>query len=408
MEAIRKIRIGNDIKIKFTLDKITEEIFTNIKQIHCYLVNTSPDVKHPINHIDLYCVPTEYTIRNYGLPVYNVVPDCSYNCGFSVHKHNTKKHNKKKNFCNNVEESIYKMYGLKNVYTAYNHQTDDVKGVACYYPACEQRCYGDYKLLVQITAQEHGWGQCGVHHYLIDYGTLFTLAKDGDDLEDGSITINVNIPSTPDKPDDPNDPTPPVQESQYAYFCKYDFVDPNFDLWLNEEVIENGEKLELPIVDKKINMTQPERLRGFVIATPVDSFYENEDSVECLDSDGDNPLIQGPDGITSTYRSLNGKYIVRICYSPNAFYVNTITLNVKKKRTEQSDNVKMSGIEFTYGQDASKDLSAYIRYADGTTSKKSYIPVSTITNAGIITAEDKKKIDSSLHAVIDNEILIIN
>lgn len=326
MEAIRKIRIGNDIKIKFTLDKITEETFTNIKQIHCYLVNTTPTVEKPINCFDLYCAPTEYTIRNYGLPVYNVVPDCSYNCGFSVYKHNTKKHNKKKRFCDGIEESVYKMYGLKNVYTAYNHQTEETKGVACYYPACEQRCYGDYKLLVQITAQEHGWGKCGVHHYLIDYGTVFTLAKDGDNLEDGSIIIDVNVPTEPDTPITP----PPAEEKQYAYFRKYNYVDLSFENWLNEEEIENGEKLELPVVNKKINMTQPEKLRGFIIATPVGSFYEDDGNVECLDSDGDNPLLTKSDGTDETYESNNGKYIVRICSSPNAFYVNTITLNINK------------------------------------------------------------------------------
>lgn len=326
MEAIRKIRIGNDIKIKFTLDKITEETFTNIKQIHCYLVNTTPTVEKPINCFDLYCAPTEYTIRNYGLPVYNVVPDCSYNCGFSVYKHNTKKHNKKKHFCDDIEESVYKMYGLKNVYTAYNHQTEETKGVACYYPACEQRCYGDYKLLVQITAQEHGWGKCGVHHYLIDYGVVFTLAKDGDNLEDGSITIDVNVPTEPDTPITP----PPAEEKQYAYFRKYNYVDLSFENWLNEEEIENGEKLELPVVNKKINMTQPEKLRGFIIATPVGSFYEDDGNVECLDSDGDNPLLTKSDGTDETYESNNGKYIVRICSSPNAFYVNTITLNINK------------------------------------------------------------------------------
>lgn len=334
MEAIRKIRIGNDIKIKFTLEKITEETFTNIKQIHCYLINITHTVENPIDHFDLYCAPTEYTIRNYGLPVYNVVPDCSYNCGFSVYRHNTKKHNKRRPFCCDVEESIYKMYGLKNVYTAYNHQTEETKGVACYYPACEQCCYGDYKLLVQITAQEHGWGKCGVHHYLIDYGIIFTLAKDGDDLEDGSIIIDVKIPTDPDTPDVPTDPdtpvTPPSTQEKYAYFRKYNYVDLNFGNWLNEAEIETGEKLELPVVNKKINMTQPEKLRGFIIATPVDSFYEDDGNVECLDSDGDNPLLTKSDGTDEIYRSNNGKYIVRICSSPNAFYVNTITLNIKK------------------------------------------------------------------------------
>uniref|UniRef100_A0AAU8B8K2 Uncharacterized protein n=1 Tax=Dulem virus 42 TaxID=3145760 RepID=A0AAU8B8K2_9CAUD len=304
METTRIISIGNDVRINFTLDKLTDENFTNIKQIHCYLVNINPSMPEKPkkkNFFDLYCKSTEYTIRKYGIPAYNVVPDYSHTCGFSVGKH--KKHNKDKHADCEVEEIIYKVYGHTNVYTAYNHQIDVTKGVSAYYPACEQRKYGDYKLVVAVTVQEHGWGSCGVHHYMIDYGVLFSIVKEGG--EDGSIIIDItNV--------EPNVP-PIVEEPAYAYFGfnseRYAYQT------ITEEDIENGEALTIPVVNVVKEITNHDKLRCVWLGVPNDKTY----TTTMVDSDGDDTT----DGIVQV-----GKYDLYYC-SPGSYYSNTITINVK-------------------------------------------------------------------------------
>lgn len=96
---MRKIRIGNDIRLKLTIkpneqagfDKIDEFDQTNVKQLRCYLINTSffdcqcgrgchDHKKHQrIGFPDFYH-PSAHNINNCGIPCYHMAPAnlCNY------------------------------------------------------------------------------------------------------------------------------------------------------------------------------------------------------------------------------------------------------------------------------------------------------------------------------------------
>jgi len=92
---MRKVRIGTDIRLKLTIepntmagfDKIDEFDQSNVKQLRCYLINTSfcrpcceKECKHQrIGFPDFYH-PTAHNINNIGFPAYHMAPAniCNY------------------------------------------------------------------------------------------------------------------------------------------------------------------------------------------------------------------------------------------------------------------------------------------------------------------------------------------
>lgn len=94
---MRKIRIGNDIRLKLTIepntqagfDKIDEFDQTNVKQLRCYLINTDffrpkKDDVHPKPFLRVgfpeFYHPTHHNINNAGFPSYHMRPAnlCNY------------------------------------------------------------------------------------------------------------------------------------------------------------------------------------------------------------------------------------------------------------------------------------------------------------------------------------------
>lgn len=94
---MRKIRIGNDIRLKLTIepntqagfDKIDEFDQTNVKQLRCYLINTDffkpkKDEVHPAPFLRVgfpeFYHPTHNNINNAGFPSYHMRPAnmCNY------------------------------------------------------------------------------------------------------------------------------------------------------------------------------------------------------------------------------------------------------------------------------------------------------------------------------------------
>ena len=87
---MRKIRIGNDIRLKLSIkpneqagfDKIDEMDMSSIKQLRCYLINTSwnrlpdPDEPLPFKRVGFpeYYMPQHHNINNAGFPSYNMLP----------------------------------------------------------------------------------------------------------------------------------------------------------------------------------------------------------------------------------------------------------------------------------------------------------------------------------------------
>lgn len=93
---MRKIRIGNDIRLKLTIkptdqagfDKLVEFDQSNVKQLRCYLINTSyfrrkeEDKPAPFKRVGFpeFYRPSHYNINNAGFPSYHMAPAnmCNY------------------------------------------------------------------------------------------------------------------------------------------------------------------------------------------------------------------------------------------------------------------------------------------------------------------------------------------
>lgn len=180
------VRIGNDIKIRVTLDSLIQEGST-IVCAKAYIVNISDVNKfHPIYN------PEEHAVKLCGHPQYNVLPTnppmhqhcvgCCGNC-----------HSKWKEAVYSVKQRYYMAHTILPVN---NQNADDSDKLCIYFPAKDQEFVGKYKLVLQIDVKEDGWGINNVHTYTTDYGHVFSLT-DCQDGQVGSIVINLPCEDQP-------------------------------------------------------------------------------------------------------------------------------------------------------------------------------------------------------------------
>lgn len=248
-----KVRIGNDIRLNLTLKGPKSYDEKNIKELHCYLVNTSVTKcfgKDPHCH----CHPHDHVC---GCPSYHVEPHCLWhtrhipcaphlkypfspcdpamgqgplppkyrpncccdeptycryghmdprsNCFGCFHDHNCKPdmdhlchHNcwDGKVFNNHYVrpgffDTVSPHFDEDFRYLAPSRVMADKNRIQTYFPAADQFMCGNYKLVVVLVVYEAGWGRCDLHTYTIDYGTVVTLVDD-DSAIDGAITIDVD------------------------------------------------------------------------------------------------------------------------------------------------------------------------------------------------------------------------
>lgn len=202
------IRIGNDIKIKFTLRGPYGYDKVNVKQMRCYLVNAAfenlPEEQNPHKHFPFepfpqFHAPSKYAVKGCGHPHYNGLP---YNiCGYST------------NFCSDFHDyhwwPFYSGFGTRpDRFTDCHRPIPDKKGpsfdtvflapsiveeedqkASAFFPACEQVLLGPYRLIVVLVVWDQGWGRNNLHTYTLDYGIMFNLVDDETGM-DGNIIID--------------------------------------------------------------------------------------------------------------------------------------------------------------------------------------------------------------------------
>ena len=224
---MRNIRIGNDIRLKVELkqadgfDSILPLNNSNIKQLRCYLINTSvphePTIEEKrmfrrVGFPDFYR-PTAHNINNAGFPSYHMQPAnaCNYDRflpdfhdfhwwpgfrGFGIHPEHFHDH------CGH-------MWGMgpKPIMDAPEHPwyladsqvLPTANTISCMFPAFDQKLCGTYKLVVVLTVYEKGWGRHNLRTFTLDKGDVFKLV-DGNDptegAESGPIYIDVDDKGT--------------------------------------------------------------------------------------------------------------------------------------------------------------------------------------------------------------------
>lgn len=232
---MQRIRIGNDVRLNLTLKGNRTYDQTNIKELRCFLINTTVSDYDPL--MCDCCAPRHchnpYALHQCGCPSYHVEPCCTPCCGNRCHAaHNVH------TGCNPAQGPgcLRPNYGHSfhcddhHCHGCYNHLDQCLNGGNCrhfgpmgcdivapylcpafkyaapskvlpkknqiqvYFPAQDQLMCGDYKLVVCVVVFEPGWGRCDLHTYTIDYGIVLQLVDDYS-AASGDITIDVDTDS---------------------------------------------------------------------------------------------------------------------------------------------------------------------------------------------------------------------
>lgn len=199
---MQRIRIGNDIRLNLTLRGPRTYDQASIKQLKCYLINTSmvdffPNRCFMPNHAFGSCCP----MSRCGHPCYHVNPCdhfrdcracCQHNCMLS-HGPQLPPHycGKPDPHCHNKFDSVAGTTDDRFCYTAYARVLPKANSIQCYFPAQDQMFCGIYKLVVEAVIYEPGWGRTDLHTYTMDYGDVINLVDDSTGAS-GDITLDVD------------------------------------------------------------------------------------------------------------------------------------------------------------------------------------------------------------------------
>lgn len=173
---MKRIRIGNDIRVQTSLHDLNDFDITSIKQLRCYFIPQGDSYTTPTT--DTYD-PMQYTICNCGKPKYNVFPCnmdaphwfCGYN-GFGV----------------NSKRFVH----VDSNFLAPARLLAEQNRIEAYFPAKAQYQIGEYKFVIVLTIYQPGWCENNLRTITLDEGVIFALTNDDRD-PDHSTTIDLDI-----------------------------------------------------------------------------------------------------------------------------------------------------------------------------------------------------------------------
>ena len=174
---MKRIRIGNDIRVQTTLHELKDFDATMIKQLRCYFI---PNIEEAANPFPQTYDPAQYTVCNCGKPKYNVFP-CNidaphwfpwYN-GFGV---------------NSIP-----FIRFEKEYLAPSRLLAEQNKIEAYFPAVDQKLLSEYRVVIVLTLYQAGWGTDNLRTYTIDKGIVFALTSDDRDIDTDTI-IDLDVP----------------------------------------------------------------------------------------------------------------------------------------------------------------------------------------------------------------------
>lgn len=183
---MKRIRIGNDIRVQTSLHDLNDFDITSIKQLRCYFIPQGDS--HTTPTTDTYD-PMQYTICNCGKPKYNVFPCnidaphwfCGYN-GFGV----------------NSKRFIH----VDNKFLAPSRLLAEQNRIEAYFPAKAQHQIGEYKFVIVLTIYQPGWCENNLRTITLDQGIIFALTSDDRDPDhDTTIDLDITYAESIDVPD---------------------------------------------------------------------------------------------------------------------------------------------------------------------------------------------------------------
>lgn len=174
---MKRIRIGNDIRVQTTLHELKDFDATMIKQLRCYFI---PNIEDAANPFPQTYDPAQYTVCNCGKPKYNVFP-CNIDAPHWFPGYN--------GFGVNSTPFIR----FEKEYLAPSRLLAEQNKIEAYFPAVDQKLLSEYRVVIVLTLYQAGWGTDNLRTYTIDKGIVFALTSDDRDI-DTDTTIDLDIP----------------------------------------------------------------------------------------------------------------------------------------------------------------------------------------------------------------------
>lgn len=190
---MKQVIIGTDIRLELTLEELSEFDNTAIKQLRCYVIR-----KEDILYVDLdnfgypqYYHPTEY----------DLMYTCHYcnGCRYNWLPYNQEVFNS--GMFGPIDDyryfHTYNGFGVKSKqfkiipdkYLSASRVLDKKNTIEMYFPADNQRQFGEYIVVIVVTVYQPGWGSNNLRTYTINKGVQFELIdwykNNEDDLQDG-------------------------------------------------------------------------------------------------------------------------------------------------------------------------------------------------------------------------------
>lgn len=170
--------MGTDVRLQFTLDELSDYDATSIKQLRCYVIR-----KEDIQYIDLdnygypqYYSPTDYDLAYTRCSMYNWLPYNQevYTSGMFGPIDDYRYFPAYNGF--GVRSKQFKI--VPDKYLASSRVISDSKQIEMYFPAEDQRNFGEYIVLIVITVYQPGWGSNNLRTFTINKGVQFEIVDE--------------------------------------------------------------------------------------------------------------------------------------------------------------------------------------------------------------------------------------
>lgn len=321
---MKRIRIGNDIRVQTSLHDLNDFDITSIKQLRCYFIPQGDSYTTPTT--DTYD-PMQYTICNCGKPKYNVFPCnidaphwfCGYN-GFGV---------KSKRFIH-----------VDNKFLAPSRLLEEQNRIEAYFPAKAQHQIGEYKFVIVLTIYQPGWCENNLRTITLDQGIIFALTNDDrDPNHDTTIDLDITYAESIDVPD-------------LLYIYK------TLDLGETDQKLTNY-NVNIRYSDESLRKLTKDEFNEYIRTTVVNNIGNirvknngqivNDDIYSQVDANITYSLRKSydEDPITKTIRVLSDGRMYRINYNcPSGYKINSNSEN-QIYITDDGQNQKLPLFHFT-------------------------------------------------------------
>ncbi len=185
--------MGTDIRLQFTLDELSDYDATSIKQLRCYVIR-----KEDIQYIDLdnygypqYYSPTDYDLAYTRCRMYNWLPYNQevYTSGMFGPIDDYRYFPAYNGF--GVRSKQFKI--VPDKYLAPSRVISGSKQIEMYFPAADQRNFGEYIVLVVITVYEPGWGSNNLRTFTINKGVQFEIVDEYKNKEEEDLQLGETV-----------------------------------------------------------------------------------------------------------------------------------------------------------------------------------------------------------------------